>query len=365
MRVFINVRSFSSGQPVSSFLFPPFSIEESSSSGCGSIVTGSQTSSDCHNQNSDLMPMSRLSLLSLTVVGTSVKSEQTLPGGGCFEHFRCPCHQEALRSPSSWRIPRFPPHVQLPVAGSAGFQDSLCPLPKGSLFSAGWFLTPTAPSSFPKTKNNARPKKSEPWGWCPGSKHFKSSQCFSCSQGENCPSIVHAELVHSCPSYRWKQDKFSARSGSFPWVLDFYPPTRHLSWGPLAAGQNQISCLLSQTCSFSCPSYFRKLEFRTLTKPETWQASLIFPFHHTCIQSVCLLRCHLLSPPSWSILPLGLAASTPSWPPLMSHPSLRHTESFVIFPCHLSTWQPHPSHHTLGSVLDYLNFLESSAPVSL
>ena len=135
--------------------------------------------------------------------------------------------------------------------------------------------------------------------------------------------------------------------------------------GPWAAGQNRISCLLSQTCSFSCPSYFRKLEFRTLTKPETWQASLIFPFHHTCIQSVCLLRCHLLSPPSWSILPLGLAASTPSWPPLMSHPSLRHTESFVIFPCHLSTWQPHPSHHTLGSVLDYLNFLESSAPVSL
>lgn len=126
MRVFINVMSFSSGQPVSSFLFPPFSIEGSSSSGCGNIVTGSQTSSDCHNQNSDLIPMSRLSLLSLTVVGTSVKSEQTLPGGGCFEHFRCPCHREALRSPSSWRIPRFPPHVQLPVAGSAGFQDSLC-----------------------------------------------------------------------------------------------------------------------------------------------------------------------------------------------------------------------------------------------
>lgn len=259
MRVFINVRSFSSGQPVSWFLFPPFSIEGSRDSGCGSVVTSSQTPSDCHSQNSDLIPMSRLSLLSLTVVGTSVKSQQTLPEVGILSIpavLAIGKHCFHLPHGASWGFPRM---SSCPWQGLQDFKTaSVCPLPKGSLLSAGWFLTLTAPSSFPKTENNVRPMKSAPWGWCPGWDRFKSPQCFSCSQGENCRSIVPAELIHSCPSCRCKQDKFSAQSGSFSQVLDFYLPTRHLSWGPQAADQNRISCLLSQTSSLSCPSYFRE-----------------------------------------------------------------------------------------------------------
>lgn len=208
--------------------------------------------------------------------------------------------------------------------------------------------------------------KSAPWGWCPGWDHFKSPQCFSVQPGWELP-------LHSpCRAYPLLP-QLPLQTGQIlcsVWV--FLLSSRRLSayqtslLGPTGSWSepNQLSSL-SDFLPF-LPFLFQgmTLEFRTLPKPETWQASLIFPFHHTCVQSVYLLKCHLLPPPSWSILdpPLGLAASTPSWPPLMSPPSLRHTESFVIFACHLSTWRPHPSHHTLGSIPDYLNFLESSSP---
>ena len=203
--------------------------------------------------------MSRLFLLSLTVVGTSVKSKQALREVGILSISAVLAIRKHCVHVPHGASRGFPCVSICPWQGQQDFKAaSVCPLRKGSLFSAGWFSTLTAPSSFPKTKNYARPVKSEPWGWCPGSKHFESSRCFSCSQGENCPSIVHAELIHSCPSCQWKQDKFSAQPGSFSWVLDFFLPTRHLSWGLQAADQNWISCLLSQTCSFSCPSYFRE-----------------------------------------------------------------------------------------------------------
>ena len=64
---------------------------------------------DCQNQNSNLIPKSRLSL-----------------GSGCFEHFHCPCRRRALRSRFSRPVARFRLCLRLPAAGSAGFQGSCC-----------------------------------------------------------------------------------------------------------------------------------------------------------------------------------------------------------------------------------------------
>lgn len=161
MRVFINVRSFSSGQPVSWFLFPPFSIEGSGTQGCGSIVTSSQTSSDCHNQDSDLIPMSRLSLLSLTVVGTSVKSQQTLPEVGILS-IPAVLVREALLSPSSWRIFEVSPACPAARGRVCRISRQLClPSTQRLPVLCRLILNPDCPVAFQR-QNNVRLMKSAP-----------------------------------------------------------------------------------------------------------------------------------------------------------------------------------------------------------